>query len=172
MKNKTLYFLLHSAMIAAIYVVLVVLFQPISVSYIQVRFAEALTIIPFFTPAAIPGVTIGCLLGNIIAGCDILDIIFGTLATLLGAIGSYSLRRYKFLVPIPPIVSNTIIIPWILRFAYGEAMSIPFMMLTVGIGEVISCGIIGIILLYCLQPYKKIFYIPGFAKEKNRYDIV
>ena len=75
MKNKTLYFLLHSAMIAAIYVVLVLLFQPISVSYIQVRFAEALTILPFFTPAAIPGVTIGCLLGNIIAGCDILDIV-------------------------------------------------------------------------------------------------
>lgn len=161
MKNKKLLFIVQAAMIAAIYVVLVLIFQPISISYIQVRIAEALTILPFFTPAAIPGVTIGCLLGNILSGCDILDIVFGSLATLIGAIGSYSLRRYKFLVPIPPIVANTIVVPWVLRFAYGEALSIPFMMLTVGVGEVLSCGVLGLILLFALSQYKSIFKVPA-----------
>lgn len=161
MKNKKLFFIVQAAMIAAIYVVLVLIFQPISISYIQVRIAEALTILPFFTPAAIPGVTIGCLLGNLISGCDVLDIVFGSLATLLGALGSYSLRKNKFLVPIPPIVANTIIVPWVLRFAYGEALSIPFMMLTVGVGEVLSCGVLGLTLLFALSRYKSIFRSPS-----------
>ena len=161
MKRKNLVYLAHAAMIAAIYVVLVYLFRPISFSHIQIRIAEALTILPFFTPAAIPGVTIGCLLGNLLTGADILDIIFGSLATLLGAIGSYGLRKHKFLVPLPPILANTIIVPWVLRFAYGEALSIPFMMLTVGIGEIISCGILGLILLASLDQYKSIFRLPS-----------
>ncbi|MDD5936697.1 MAG: QueT transporter family protein [Clostridiales bacterium] len=161
MKNKKLFFIVQAAMIAAIYVVLVLIFQPISISYIQVRIAEALTILPFFTPAAIPGVTIGCLLGNLISGCDVLDIVFGSLATLLGALGSYSLRKNKFLVPIPPIVANTIIVPWVLRFAYGESLSIPFMMLTVGVGEVLSCGVLGLTLLFALSRYKSIFRSPS-----------
>ena len=161
MKRKNLVYLAHAAMIAAIYVVLVYLFRPISFSIIQIRIAEALTVLPFFTPAAIPGVTIGCLLGNLLTGADILDIIFGSLATLLGAIGSYGLKKYKFLVPLPPILANTIIVPFILRFAYGEALSIPFMMLTVGIGEIISCGILGFILLASLSQYKSIFRLPS-----------
>lgn len=155
--NKKLTFLVQAAMIAAIYVVLVFLFKPISFSYIQVRIAEALTILPFFTPAAIPGVTIGCLLGNLLSGSDILDIIFGSTATLIGAFGSYFLRRRKFLVPLPPILANTIIIPWVLRFAYGQSLSIPFMMLTVGAGEVLSCGVLGLLLLFALSKYRSIF---------------
>ncbi len=158
MKNKKLMFLVQAAMIAAIYVVLVLVFAPISVSAIQVRIAEALTILPFFTPAAIPGLTIGCLLSNILTSCDILDILFGSLATLIGALGSYSLRRYKFLVPLPPIIANTIIVPWVLRFAYGEALPIPFMMLTVGLGQVISCGVIGLIVLFALNKYRNVIF--------------
>ncbi len=157
MKTKTL-FITQAALIAAIYVVLVYVFKPISFSYIQVRIAEALTILPYFTPAAIPGVTIGCLLANLLTGADILDIIFGSLATLIGAIGSYVLRRHKFLVPLPPILANTIIIPWILRYAYALPLTIPFMMLTVGIGEVISCGVLGLILLLVLNKYKNIIF--------------
>jgi len=158
MKNKKLMFLVQAAMIAAIYVVLVLVFAPISISAIQVRIAEALTILPFFTPAAIPGLTIGCLLGNILTSCDILDIVFGSLATLIGALGSYGLRKYKFLVPLPPIIANTIIVPWVLRFAYGEALPIPLMMLTIGIGEVISCGVIGLIVLFALNKYKHVVF--------------
>ncbi len=150
MKNKT-QFITQAALIAAIYVVLVYVFKPISFSYIQVRIAEALTVLPYFTPAAIPGVTVGCLLANLLTGADILDIIFGSAATLIGAIGSYVLRKQKFLVPVPPILANSIIIPWILRYAYGMALPIPFMMLTVGAGEVISCGVLGLILLFVLN---------------------
>jgi uncharacterized membrane protein len=139
-------------------VVLVYIFKPISFSYIQVRIAEALTILPYFTPAAIPGVSIGCLLANLLTGADILDILFGTLATLLGAVGSYLVRKQKFLVPLPPIIANSIIIPWILRYAYGLPLSIPFMMLTVGIGEVISCGVLGFLLLFVLNMYRNTIF--------------
>ncbi len=165
MKNQKLFFLIQAAMIAAIYVVLVLIFQPISISYIQIRIAEALTILPFFSPAAIPGVTIGCLLGNLLSGCDVLDIVFGSLATLIGVLGSYGLRKHKFLIPIPPILANTIIVPWVLRFAYSEAMSIPFMMLTVGIGEILSCGVLGLVLLFSLSRYKYIFHNPSLTKS-------
>jgi uncharacterized membrane protein len=158
MRNKKALFLAQAALIAAFYFALVYLFKPISFSFGQLRIAEALTILPFFTPAAIPGVTIGCLLGNYLTGADILDVIFGTLATLIGTIGSYGLRRFKFLVPIPPILANTIIIPWVLRFAYGEALPIPLMMLTVGIGEVLSCGVLGMILLFALNKHKRTIF--------------
>ncbi len=158
MRNKKVLFMTEAAIIAAIYVVLVFAFAPISFSAIQARIAEALTILPFFTPAAIPGVTIGCLLSNLLTGADILDVIFGPMATLLGAIGSYLLRKNKFLVPLPPIIANTLIVPWILRYAYGVPDAIPFLMLTVGIGEVIACGILGMILLFALDKYKHIIF--------------
>jgi len=82
-------------------------------------------------------------------------VIFGTLATLLGALGTYALRKYKWLAPLPPIISNTIIVPWVLRFAYGIGSAIPYMMLTVGIGEVLSCGILGMLLLFALRKFDK-----------------
>lgn len=155
MKNKQVLFLTQAAMIAAIYVVLTVIFAPISFSVGQIRIAEALTILPVFTPAAIPGLFIGCLVGNVIAGAILPDIIFGSLATLLGACFTYLLRKQnKFLAPIPPILSNTIIIPFILRYAYGMKHAVPFMMLMVGIGEVISCGVLGLILYAALVKHK------------------
>lgn len=170
MKSKT-YFITQAALIAAIYVVLVFVFKPISFSNIQIRIAEALTILPFFTPAAIPGLTIGCLLGNLLGGADILDITFGTLATLLGATGSYLLRRSKFLVPLSPIVSNTLIIPWVLRYAYGLVLPIPIMMATVGIGEVLSCGVLGFFLLIVLNKYRNVIFPEKsiFFAKKSRY---
>lgn len=142
----------QSAMIAAIYVVLTVLFAPFGFGQIQVRIAEALTVLPYFTPAAIPGLFIGCLIGNIIGGAIIPDIIFGSLATLIGACFTYLLRkRSKFLAPVPPILANTIVVPLVLYYAYGFNLPIPFMMLTVGIGEIISCGILGMILFSAVK---------------------
>lgn len=148
-------------MIAAIYVILTEIFAPISFSVGQVRIAEALTILPVFTPAAIPGLFIGCLIGNIIGGAVLPDIIFGSFATLIGACFTYLLRKQnKFLAPLPPILSNTIIIPLILRYAYGLNYAVPFMMLMVGIGEIISCGVLGIILYSALAKHRnKIFKI-------------
>lgn len=152
MKNKSILFMTQSAMIAAIYVVLTILFAPFGFGQIQVRIAEALTILPFFTPAAIPGLFIGCLIGNILGGAILPDIIFGSLATLIGAFFTYLLRKKsKFWAPLPPIIANTIIIPFVLYYAYGLNLPIPFMMLTVGIGEVISCGVLGMILLSALK---------------------
>lgn len=163
MKNKNVRFITMAAMIAAIYVVLVTIFAPISFGAIQVRVAEALTILPFFTPAAIPGLGVGCLLSNILCGADILDIVFGTLATVIGAFGSYAIRKYKYLVWIPPFLANTIIVPWVLRVAYAAEDSIPYMMLTVGIGEIAACGILGTALLLMIS--KRNVLIPSKSAQ-------
>ena len=157
--SKKVMFITQSAVIAAIYVVLILLFQPFSFGEIQVRVAEALTVLPFFTPAAIPGVTIGCLIGNLIGG-NVMDMIFGTLATLIGAVVSYAVRKNQYLVPLPPIVSNALIIPWVLKYAYELPFSIPFLVLTVSIGEVLSCGILGLVLLTALKSCRGINWTP------------
>ncbi len=155
-------FIAQAAMIAALYVVLTFIANAFGLANyaIQVRFSEALTILPFFTPAAIPGLFVGCMLSNILTGCMPLDVVFGSLATLIGACGAYALRKYKWLTPLPPIVANTIIVPFVLAYVYRFEGSIPYFMLTVGIGEVISCGILGMILLFSLQKYaNRIFKI-------------
>ncbi|MBQ7671151.1 MAG: QueT transporter family protein [Clostridia bacterium] len=154
MKNKKTAFITQTAIIAALYAALTWIFAPISFWAVQFRVSEALCILPYFTPAAIPGVTIGCVLGNLITGAPIWDVIFGSLATLIGAVGSYLLRKKKWLVPIPPIVSNVIIIPFVLKFAYKLDDAIPFMMLTVGIGEILAIYLLGMILLIALEKTK------------------
>ena len=155
-------FMAHSAIIAAIYTVLCYLqnfILPGSASWaIQMRAAEALSILAFFTPAAIPGLTLGCLISNIVTGCALPDVIFGTLATFLGAVGSYALRKNRFMVSIPPIVSNMIIIPFVLSYAYHIPGGIPYFMLTVGAGEVISCLIFGQILISALNPFRNTIF--------------
>lgn len=157
--KKTL-FMTHAALIAALYVVLTFLANSLGLASgaIQVRFSEALTILPFFTPAAIPGLFIGCILSNLLTGCALWDVLFGSIATLLGALGTYALRKYKWLAPLPPIVANTLIVPFVLAYFYGVPGGIPYLMLTVGIGEIISCYGLGMILLFTLYKYKgKIF---------------
>lgn len=161
MRNKNINFLTQAAMIAAIYVVLTYVFAPFSFGEVQVRIAEALTILPVFTPAAIPGLFVGCLIGNILGGAILPDIIFGSLATLIGAFFTYQLRdKNKFLAPLPPIAANTIVVPFMLRYGYGVALPIPFMMLTVGVGEVLSCGVLGMVLYFALRKYKNIVFRP------------
>ena len=120
MKTNKVLFLTHAAVIAALYVVLTFAANALGLANhaIQIRFSEALTILPFFTPAAIPGLFIGCVLANILTGCAIPDVIFGGLATLLGALGTYFLRKQKWMAPVPPILSNTLIIPFILSYVY------------------------------------------------------
>ena len=156
-------FMAQAAMIAALYIVLTFVANAFGLANyaVQVRFSEALTILPFFTPAAIPGLYIGCLLSNILTGCALPDIVFGSLATLLGALGTYALRRWKWCAPVCPIIANTIIVPLVLIYGYGlliEGMTLiqclGFYCLTVGAGEVISCGILGMILLTILEKYK------------------
>ena len=108
--------------------------------------SEALTILPVFTPYAIPGVFLGCLLANLLTGCAITDVIFGSLATLIGAMGTYFLRKKPILATLPPILANAIIIPFILIYVYNIEGAYPYFFLTVLAGEVISCGILGLLL--------------------------
>ncbi len=152
--------LVQAAMIAALYVVLTFIANALGLasSVIQVRFSEALTILPYFTPAAVPGLFIGCLLSNILTGCALPDIIFGSLATLIGAVFTRKLRKYKWLAPIPPIVANAVIVPFVLLYAYG-IQPLWFSFITVTVGEIISCGILGMLLLFALQKYAgRLFY--------------
>ena len=159
----------QAAIIAALYTVLTIFAASLNLASgaIQVRFSEVLTILPFFGLAGVPGVTLGCLISNIIIGSNIFDIIFGTFATFIGAIGTWYIGKLfreseknilKFLAPLPPIMANTIIVPLVLTYAYGVPDGILFLMLTVGIGEIISCGILGILLMSVLYPIKnKVF---------------
>ena len=155
-------YLAQASIIAALYVVFTLIANAAGLAsgVIQVRISEALTVLPFFTPAAIPGLFLGCLLSNIIGGCVIWDIIFGSLATLLGALGTYAIRKKlpDWCAAIPPIIANTLIVPFILSYAYEVPDSIPFLMLTVGAGEVISCGILGILLLKLLKPHRNVIF--------------
>ena len=146
--------IVSGAAIAAVYVVLTVLAASVNLASgaIQVRFSEALTVLPFFTPTAVPGLAVGCLLSNILTGCALPDIIFGTLATLLGALGTRMLKGHRFLCTLPPVIANTLIVPFVLTYAYQIPGGIPYLMLTVGIGEVIACMILGQILLTALMP--------------------
>lgn len=167
MRNKKVLFITQAALIAAIYVVLTYFVSAFNLASgaIQVRLSEALTILPFFTPAAIPGLWIGCLLANLLTGCAIYDVVFGSLATLLAAIGTYLLRKHKFLCTLPPVISNMIIVPLVLRFGYGFIFeykgadwSLPFYAVTVAAGEIISVCIVGSILLNVLNKYRNVIF--------------
>lgn len=160
--NSHALFMAQAAMIAAIYVVLTFIANAFGLANhaIQVRISEALTILPYFTPAAIPGLLIGCLISNILTGCILPDIIFGSFATLIGALGTYALRKWKWCAPVTPVLANTLIVPLVLIYGYGfliEGVSTVYCYgyyaLTVGIGEIISCGIFGMILLFTLEKH-------------------
>lgn len=146
MKNrKKIIKLATAAIIAALYIVLTYLASALGISsgVVQIRFSEALTILPIFTSAAVPGLFAGCLLANILTGCALWDVVFGSLATLIGAVGTYYLRSHKLLALLPPIVANVLIVPPVLISVYGVTEAYWFLLLTVGAGEIISCGILG-----------------------------
>ncbi|MCT4597545.1 MAG: QueT transporter family protein [Vallitalea sp.] len=152
MNNKTR-FITQAGLIGAIYVVLTVIFAPISFGEVQVRIAEALTILPYFTPAAIPGLFVGCILGNFIGGAILYDIIFGSIASLISAILVYLIRRHKYIVPIPPIVVNAIAVGLILKYAYAVPLPLISLMMFVAIGQTIACYGLGFPLLILLRKY-------------------
>ena len=167
MRNKSVTYVVQAAVIAALYVVLTLLANALGLSSysIQVRFSEALCILPFFTPAAIPGLWIGCLTANLMTGAIIWDIVFGSIATLSGAVGTYLLRKHKFACTLPPVIANMVIVPWVLRYGYGFKTvyngvdwSIPFNVVTVGIGEIISVCILGSLLLKVLNKYCNVIF--------------
>ncbi len=162
MRKISVLFVTQAAVIAAMYVVLTFVSSSMGLASgeIQIRLSEMLVILPAFTPAAIPGLFLGCLLSNLLTGCTVIDIVFGSLATLVAAILSYQLRNHKYplLVTVPPVVANMIVVPFILKFSYGVPLPIPVMMATVGIGEVISCMVLGSVLYFALDKRRIIFH--------------
>ena len=156
-KNRTaVQQLTQGAIIAALYVVLTLIFAPISFGAMQVRIAEALTILPLFTPAAIPGLFVGCLLANLIGGAVALDVVFGSIATLIGAVGGWLLRKNRWLVPIPAILANTIIVPLVLKYGYGVDLPLLLSALYIAVGEILGCGVMGELLATVLLKRKSI----------------
>ncbi len=150
------YYISVNGIIAAFYVVVTLLCNGFGLSnnLIQVRISEALTILPHFSGWFIPGITIGCLISNIMTGALLPDVIFGTLATLIGGIGTYLLRkRSSILAPVPPIAANSIVLPIVFKYAYGIS-NFWLSVVTVGIGELISCGLLGMLLLNALKKRK------------------
>lgn len=146
-------FITQAALIAALYVVLTLVSAAFGLDSkaIQFRLSEVLTVLPALTPAAIPGLFIGCLLSNFICGAMLPDKIFGSLATLIGAVGTYFIgKRVKWLSALPPIAANTVIVPLVLKYAYHLDGTVPFFALTVFIGEFVCCGILGTVLLYAI----------------------
>lgn len=166
-KRRAALYITQGAVIAALYVVLTELatLAGLSSGAIQFRISEALCVLPAFTPAAIPGLFIGCLISNLLAGGIPLDIIFGAVATLIGAIGAFLLRRCRWLIPLPTVIANVLIVPPILKYAYGVPYAfgthsaLPFFMLTVGIGEVVCAYILGIALYSALFPHRKKLFL-------------
>ena len=160
MKDQRIKLICQGGIIAALYLALTLLANALGLANyaVQVRFSESLTILPYFTPAAVPGLFVGCLLSNILTGCALPDIIFGSLATLIGAAATYMLRnKSKWLAPLPAIVSNAIIVPFVLLYAYGiEPLWFSFVSVTAG--EIISCGVLGMLLLNALRKYDSVLF--------------
>ncbi len=148
-KDRTKY-ICRAGLVAALYVALTLVSRLVGLDsgVIQLRVSEALCVLPIFMPSSVLGLTLGCFLSNLLSGAHWLDIIIGPMATLIGALGTYMLRRVRWLAPLPAVLSNTVIIPFVLSYAYGIEQAIPLMMLSVGVGEMLSVyGIGGIFML-------------------------
>lgn len=152
-------YLASAGIIAALYVALTLVSAIFGMSsgVIQIRISEMLCILPVYTTAAIPGVTIGCLVANLLTGGTIYDIIFGTLATLIGVVCACHMTKFKYLSFIPTVAANAVIIPFVLILSgIGGYDMFPFYSLTVGAGELISCGIFGAVLIRYFETHKSI----------------
>ncbi|MCR1976050.1 QueT transporter family protein [Clostridium sporogenes] len=159
LQNKKISKLVFSAVIAAIYTVLTLLLAPISYGQIQVRISESLTLLPFLSSYSIWGVFLGCIISNLIGGNGIIDVVFGSLATLIAAILTYyigksNLKFKKYLAPLPPIIINAVVIGFILNYT----LKLPLLLsiIWVGLGEAISCYVLGLILISIIEKNKKL----------------
>lgn len=149
--------LMQAAIIASTYAVLTIAIAPLSYGVMQFRVSEALTVLPMFTPAAIPGLFIGCIVANIISPMGVIDMILGSLATLIAGFCSYKLREKRWLVPLPPVIANGIVIGAMLHYVYGVPVALPLCMLWVALGEALACYGLGYPLSRILEKYKGIF---------------
>ncbi len=147
-------FLVQAAVIAAIYTVLTLVFAPVAYgeSLIELRVSEMLTVLPFYTPAAIPGLFIGVILSNVFSPMGAVDVIFGSLATLLAAYLSYKAPN-KWLALLPPVVINGLVIGGMLHYVYKFPLLLSILSITAG--QILSCYILGGILMAVLEKTKQ-----------------
>jgi len=160
MKKEKIRFLAQGALIAALYAALTLLANALglAIGTVEFRFSEALCVLPVFTPAAVPGLFFGCLLANLLCGASIFDIVLGSIASLLGAMGTYVFRKKPFLPYFSPVFFNTLLIPPVLYFAYGF-QEIGFFPLVASffLGEAIQVFFLGYLLKRALTPFQKYF---------------
>jgi len=154
---KSTKFIAQAAVIAALYASLTIFLMPISYGVMQIRISEALTILPALTPAAIPGLLIGCFVANTVGPYGVLDMVIGSGATLLAAVASYLLRNRIYLVPLPPVIANGLLIGGMLYYAYGVPFSLPACIFWVALGEAGACYVLGLPLMKYLKKRESIF---------------
>ena len=164
--------LARGAIIAALYTALTVLLAPLSYGEVQIRFSEAFTLLPILMPEAVPALLVGCLLSNILGGCTIFDIVFGSLATLLAALWTSKMPN-RWLAPLPPVICNGVctrrlrdkfwlaalmpvlfngvIVGAVVHFCYSTAIALPLCMLSVAAGEAVACLAVGPLLISVLR---------------------
>ncbi len=154
MKNKSVKYLVVSAAIAAIYAVLTIVVMPINYGPIQCRISEAMTVLPIITPAGIPGLFVGCLVANIVSPVGAIDMVVGSIASLIAALLTYKLRRNKWVAMLPPVLVNAVMIGTMLYYYYNVEYSLVVCMITVGVGQLVACYVLGIPLLKLLEKHK------------------
>ena len=160
MNNKakiTTRYLTRGALIGAMYVALTYLTSLFGLDKgaIQFRLSEALCVLPAIMPEAIPGLFLGCLLANLLTACAPWDVVLGSLATLVGAIGAYFIgklpKKLHFLIPIPTVIANAVVVPLVIIYAYGSQDAYPFILATVTLGEIVCALGLGSILYYSIR---------------------
>jgi len=149
MNNKTR-FMVQAALISAIYIVITIAFAPLSYGPVQVRISEMLTVLPFFTPAAIPGLFIGAMIANAYGGLGILDVVVGSSATLIAAVLTYKMSR-KLWAPMPPVLVNGVIIGAMLSYLFN--MPLVPTMIYVGLGQIVACYGLGYPFMVAMEKY-------------------
>ena len=154
-RNMSVRDLARAAIIAAIYALLTIALAPISSGLIQCRVSEAMSVLPYFTFSAVPGLFIGCLLANLLTGAPIYDVVFGSLATLLAAYLTYSLRKRlpKYLAPLPSVVINALVVGALLTYVYEVGVGYWVAAGYVAIGQAIACFVIGLPLMALLERF-------------------
>ncbi|MDD2484871.1 MAG: QueT transporter family protein [Eubacteriales bacterium] len=156
---KSTKFLVQAALIAALYAGLTLfpLLRPFNYGVLQIRVSEVLTILPAFTPAAIPGLFIGCFVANMLGDNGPADMLIGSAATLIAAFASYKLRKNIYLVPLPPVIVNGLLVGAMLYYVYGVPFSLPACIFWVALGEAVACYALGLPLLKYFKKRESIF---------------
>lgn len=160
----------QAAVTAAMYVLLTLLLQPLSSGLIQCRLSEALTVLPYFSFSAVPGVTVGCLLANILSGAEPMDVLFGSAATLLAALMTYGIGKTKLprvLAPLPSVLVNGLVVGALLTKVYGIGIRYPLAALYVAIGQAVACYAVGFPLMLLIEKNRAKLFGPAPSDRRD-----